>query len=229
MIVTALQASPHPRVWVCNEFSAIDAAGSRKAHSVLSEYSLLQRSLDRSRQLHDVYWVPQAEMLEVLLATSIVRGSNIAIARDQLPSDYAFDRALSTGEDLDFVMRCSRRLDCLFIDQPLSAYRIRGDSMSIRSADRNVPARLQALYRQKALGFTREQRRAFKATVADNLRVWAYELKSQGRFQEALPKYVESLTYSPSWFAFKGVVSCVLRYTGNTASAVLVYLPLLPI
>ena len=191
--------------FVCTDFRQIDDTGAVLTERFLADYRGFRRRF-RSTERPDVHLLDGADAFHALIRANFVGTSSVMARRDKLQACGGFDETLRNGDDIDMWLKLARAGSAFaFIDRPYHAYRKVAGGISA-SGWRRLPSAMRVRERQRP-----------HVTDADTLAVldraihrmqlgYAWGLRDEGRYTEALPHYREAIAQRWTWDGFKGLM-----------------------
>lgn len=147
----------------------------------------------------------------ILMSTQIsfITTQTVMARRSRLLSENIwFPEDMTIGEDLDLWFRLAKGAELLFINEPLSSYLVREDSVTA-NPDKLALGLIQA----HTLNYTRakdvanvHEMKMIKARIAKNYFDLAYSYKLSNRYSDANLAYLKSLSL---YFCYKTVVALI--------------------
>jgi glycosyltransferase involved in cell wall biosynthesis len=190
---------------VCTDFRQIDADGTVLNDSCLAEYRGFRRLL-RPCGLPDVSLLSGYDLHHELLRGNFVGTSSVVVRRSRLRAAGGFDETLRNGDDIDMWLKLSRDGAVFaFLDRPLHDYRVNDAGISARGW-RRLPSVIRVRERQLAHVTDPEMRRFLHDRLLYMRLGYAWGLRGDGRYAEALPAYREAIAQRWTWSGFKGLL-----------------------
>ena len=191
---------------VCTDFQKIDDDGALLQDSYLADYRNFRRLL-RPTALPDVSLLSGRDLHHELLRANFVGTSSVMVRRDRLREAGGFDETLRNGDDIDMWLKLARDGAVFaFLDRPCHAYRVNGEGISARGW-RRLPSVIRVRERQLAHVTDPEMRRYLDDRLLYMRLGYAWGLRGDGRYDEALPAYREAIAQRWTWRGFKGLVT----------------------
>ena len=190
---------------VCTDFRRVDADGAVLEDSFLADYRGFRRLL-RPTCLPDVSLLSGEDLHHELLRGNFVGTSSVMARRDRLRAVGGFDETLRNGDDIDMWLKLARDGAVFaFVDRPCHAYRVNGDGISA-GGWRRFPSVIRVRERQLDHITDPEMRRYLDERLLYMRLGYAWGLRGDGRYDEALPAYREAIAQRWTWRGFSGLV-----------------------
>jgi len=191
---------------VCTDFRQVDTDGNTLKKSFLAEYDGFRRLL-RPSGLTDVSLLSGQELHDELLRGNFVGTSSVMARRDRLREVGCFDETLRNGDDIDLWLRLAHDGAVFaFLDRPCHAYRVNGAGIS-SGGWRRFPSVIRV--RERALERVTDpvMRRLIEDKLLNMRLGYAWGLRGEGRYGEALPAYREAIAHRWTWRGFAGLLT----------------------
>ena len=202
----------HPSIQlVFHDVKFIDEAGIEQLTTYLKSVGFAEKVLPSSRRLYESMFICNERSLFFFMCTTVttILMSSVLIRRKRLTAEGVFfPENLTIGEDIDLWFRLVLPGGVAYMDQPLSSYRLYATSVTKRP-DRNLcdPVLAHIKNYGRTAGFLDEwQRREYRRRIAQDLFDIGYTFSGQGRHQEALRLYIQSLRWRIAMGPLKGIV-----------------------
>ena len=190
---------------VCTDFRRVDADGSVLANSYLADYRGFRRLL-RPTALPGVSLLSANDLHHELLRGNFVGTSSVMARRDRLRAVGGFDETLRNGDDIDMWLKLARDGAVFaFLDRPYHDYRVNDAGISA-GGWRRFPSVIRVRERQLDRITDPEMRRYLDDRLLYMRLGYAWGLRGDGRYDEALPAYREAIAHRWTWRGFKGLI-----------------------
>jgi len=190
---------------VCTDFRQIDNDGATLQEHFLADYRRFRR-LMWPTDLPDVSLLAGTDIYHELIRANFVGTSSVMVRRSLLRKAGGFDETLRNGDDIDMWLKLAHSGAVFaFLDRPYHTYRVNGGGISA-SGWRRFPSVIRVRERQLTRVTDSETRRFLDVKLLNMRLGYAWGLRGDGRYDEALPAYREAIAQRWTWRGFKGLV-----------------------
>jgi len=191
--------------FVCTDFRQIDGTGAVLTERFLADYQGFRRRF-RSTEWPDIHLLDGADAFHALIRANFVGTSSVMARRDKLQAVGGFDETLRNGDDIDMWLKLARGGSVFaFIDRPYHAYRKVAGGISSRGW-RRFPSAMRVRERQRPHVTDADTLQVLDRTLHRMRLGYAWGLRGEGRYTEALPHYREAVAERWTWLGFKGLM-----------------------
>ena len=190
---------------VFTDFRQIDGDGVTLQERFLADYRNFRHPM-RPTNLPDVSLLPGSDIYPELIRANFVGTSSVMVRRDLLREADGFDETLRNADDIDMWLKLARSGAVFaFLDRPCHTYRRVGNGISA-GGWRRFPSVIRVRERQLAYVTDPETQRILDDKLLYMRLGYAWGLRGEGRYDEALPAYREAIAQRWTWHGFKGLM-----------------------